>query len=158
MNPDYGREAPRTVAFVDENWCIGCTLCINACPTDAILGTNKRMHTVIEKYCTGCELCIPVCPVDCIHLENISQEATGWNAWSATQATEARQRYANRQQRLKREADAHQIQQEEKARDKLAHLAEHSQLTDPTLLDKKRKLIEAALARAKERKTINTDA
>lgn len=156
LNPDYGQEVPRTVAFVDENWCIGCTLCINACPTDAIVGSNKRMHTVIEKYCTGCELCIPVCPVDCIHLENISEEATGWSAWSAPQADEARQRYAARQLRQQRESEAHARQQEEKVRDKLTDLAEHSQITDPTLLDKKRKLIEAALARAKERKVIKT--
>lgn len=156
LNPDYGQEVPRTVAFVDENWCIGCTLCINACPTDAIVGSNKRMHTVIEKYCTGCELCIPVCPVDCIHLENISEEATGWSAWSAPQADEARQRYAARQLRQQRESEAHARQQEEKVRDKLTDLAEHSQITDPELLDKKRKLIEAALARAKERKLIKT--
>lgn len=154
LNPDYGIEAPRALAFVDENWCIGCTLCIDACPTDAIVGSNKRMHTVIEKYCSGCELCIPVCPVDCIHLENISEEATGWKAWSASQAAEARQRYATRQQRLQREAEAHQTQQDEKASEKLAHLAEHSRITDAAMLDKKRSLIEAALARAKERKAM----
>ena len=66
LNPDFGTEAPRTVAVIDEAWCIGCTLCIKACPTDAIVGSNKLMHTVIEPYCTGCELCLPVCPVDCI--------------------------------------------------------------------------------------------
>ena len=66
LNPEFGIEGPRTVAFIDEDWCIGCTLCIAACPTDAIIGSNKRMHTVIEEFCTGCELCLPVCPVDCI--------------------------------------------------------------------------------------------
>ena len=153
LSPDFGVEAPRAVAFVDESWCIGCTLCISACPTDAIVGSNKRMHTVIEKYCTGCALCLPVCPVDCIHMEDVSANTTGWNAWSAAQATEARQRYNTRKERQLRESQAHQLQQEESARNKLAHLAEHSQITDPALLDRKRSLIEAAIARAKERKT-----
>jgi electron transport complex protein RnfB len=102
-----GVEAPRTVAVIDENWCIGCTLCLDACPTDAILGGNKRMHTVIEPYCTGCELCVPVCPVDCIALENASGERTGWNAWSAAQADEALQRYEARTARKQREAVEH---------------------------------------------------
>jgi electron transport complex protein RnfB len=93
LNPAFGEESPRSVVFIDENWCIGCTLCIDACPTDAIVGTNKRMHTVIEPYCTGCALCLPVCPVDCIVLENASGTATGWDAWSTQQAATARTRY-----------------------------------------------------------------
>jgi electron transport complex protein RnfB len=68
LNPDHGVAGPMTVAVIDEAWCIGCTLCIKACPTDAILGSNKVMHTVIESVCTGCDLCLPVCPVDCIPL------------------------------------------------------------------------------------------
>lgn len=100
LNPDNGLEAVRVVARIDENWCIGCTLCIKACPTDAILGANKRMHTIIAQACTGCELCLPVCPVDCIELDNASGEATGWSAWSPAQADEARLRYHKHQQRL----------------------------------------------------------
>lgn len=93
LSAAHGLEAPRTVAYVDEAWCIGCTLCIKACPTDAIVGTHKKMHTVIEPYCTGCELCVPVCPVDCIRLDNASGSATGWSAWSQALADQARQRY-----------------------------------------------------------------
>ena len=100
LNPDNGIEAPLSVVWIDENWCIGCTLCIDACPVDAIIGTHKRMHTVIESECTGCELCLPVCPVDCILLENVSGEATGWDAWPASAADRARTRYAARQVRL----------------------------------------------------------
>ena len=104
LNPANGIEVPRTVAVIDENWCIGCTLCIEVCPTDAILGTNKCMHTVIEPYCTGCELCVPVCPVDCISLDNVTGERTGWAAWSPAQAEEALERYEFRKLRLAREA------------------------------------------------------
>ncbi|WP_288482635.1 electron transport complex subunit RsxB [uncultured Acidovorax sp.] len=104
LNPEHGVESPRAVAFIDENWCIGCTLCIKACPTDAIVGANKLMHTVMESHCTGCELCVPVCPVDCIQLENATGSRTGWSAWSAEQASEARQRYAARTLRLERTA------------------------------------------------------
>ena len=100
LNPEHGVEASRSVVWIDENWCIGCTLCLEACPVDAIIGTHKRMHTVIESACTGCELCLPVCPVDCMLLENVSGEATGWAAWSASAAEQARQRYAARQARL----------------------------------------------------------
>jgi electron transport complex protein RnfB len=100
LNPENGSEGPRSVAFIDEAWCIGCTLCIKVCPTDAIIGSNKLMHTVIEAYCTGCELCLPACPVDCIEMENSSGAASGWNAWSAAQAAVAKQRYQFHLQRI----------------------------------------------------------
>lgn len=94
LNPDNGHEGPRQLAVIDEAWCIGCTLCLAACPVDAIVGGPKRMHTVIDPLCTGCELCIPVCPVDCISLVNVTGERSGWQAWSEPQAAEARARYA----------------------------------------------------------------
>lgn len=96
LDPACGDEAPRALAVIDEDWCIGCTLCLDACPTDAIVGSNKRMHTVIAEHCTGCELCLPVCPVDCIAMENTSGNATGWSAWSTRQAQHAQTRYAAR--------------------------------------------------------------
>jgi electron transport complex protein RnfB len=68
LNPENGMEKPRAVAVIDEQTCIGCTLCIQACPVDAILGAAKQMHTVIESECTGCDLCLPPCPVDCIEM------------------------------------------------------------------------------------------
>ena len=100
LSAEHGIESQRTLAVIDEAWCIGCTLCIKACPTDAIVGANKRMHTVIAPHCTGCELCIPVCPVDCITLVPASAGATGWAAWSQEQATHALARYTRRQKRL----------------------------------------------------------
>ena len=82
-NPECGVEAPRRLAVIDEAACIGCTLCLKACPADAIVGAAKRMHTVSTTLCTGCELCLPVCPVDCIALVEASDGRTGWSAWSA---------------------------------------------------------------------------
>jgi electron transport complex protein RnfB len=152
LNPEFGTEAPRTVAVIDENWCIGCTLCIKVCPTDAILGSNKLMHTVIEPYCTGCELCLPVCPVDCISLENATGSVTGWDAWSTAQADEARDRYAFHQMRQQRDLTENDKRLEAKAIAKLSNLEQHSLHTDPAVLDKKRAVIEAALARARARR------
>ena len=153
LNAQHGTEGPRGIAVIDEGWCIGCTLCIDACPTDAILGSNKRMHTVIESYCTGCELCLPVCPVDCIQMENASGQATGWAAWSNSDAQRARDRYAFHLERLAQARLAQEKRLEEKAIAKLADLAAHSKHTDPTVLDSKRQVIEAALARARARRS-----
>lgn len=150
LNPAYGTEGPRTLAVIDEAWCIGCTLCIEVCPTDAVLGSNKVMHTIIEPACTGCELCVPVCPVDCISLEVVTQ-STGWQAWSQAQADEARSRYAARQQRL---AMAHTERTHKHTREleaKLADPAAHTQPADQAGLDRKKAIIEAALARARAR-------
>jgi electron transport complex protein RnfB len=69
---------PKAVAVIDEAMCIGCTLCIQACPVDAIVGAAKQMHTVVADLCTGCELCLPPCPVDCIVMENIPERLNNW--------------------------------------------------------------------------------
>ena len=68
LNETHGETKPRRIAIVDEKACIGCTLCIKACPVDAFVGSSKVMTQVIAKECTGCDLCLPVCPVDCIDM------------------------------------------------------------------------------------------
>jgi len=79
LNPENGVEADiKTVVTIDEQVCIGCTLCIQACPVDAILGAAKQMHTVISSECTGCDLCIPPCPVECIHIIPVEQTLSNW--------------------------------------------------------------------------------
>jgi len=78
LDPERGVEKPKLVAVIREDLCIGCTLCIQACPVDAILGAGKQMHTVIESECTGCELCIEPCPVDCIDMVRPPQTITTW--------------------------------------------------------------------------------
>ena len=100
LDADCGREAPRALAVIDEEWCIGCALCLKACPVDAIVGAAKKMHVVIDELCTGCELCLPVCPVDCIDLVGASGDRTGWDAWGPSLAQRARARYADHASRL----------------------------------------------------------
>jgi electron transport complex protein RnfB len=153
LNPDIGIEGPRMMAVIDENWCIGCTLCLDACPTDAIVGGNKRMHTVVEPYCTGCELCVPVCPVDCISLESVTGVRTGWKAWSEAQAQEALARYEARTARKARETSEHDDRMEQKARAKLADLPAHTHDAEGAELARKKSVIEAALARARAKRT-----
>lgn len=104
LDPKYGREEERKVAVVDEAWCIGCRLCIDACPVDAIVGAPKRMHTVIEAECTGCELCLPPCPVDCIRMLPVRSGPRSASAWLEVRAPKARQRYEFRKRRLADEA------------------------------------------------------
>ncbi len=153
LNPDNGVEGPRTVVYIDENWCIGCTLCIDACPVDAIVGVNKKMHTVIEPLCTGCELCLPVCPVDCLYVENVSGDQTGWQAWSQQQADTALQRYQFHQAKVKRQLERKTKANLRKAEVKLADISIHSQHTDPAVLEKKKAMIEAILAKARAKIT-----
>jgi electron transport complex protein RnfB len=71
-------EKPKQVAVIDEETCIGCTLCIQACPVDAIVGAAKQMHTIVASLCTGCELCIKPCPVECIRMEPIGENIDNW--------------------------------------------------------------------------------
>ncbi len=71
-------EKPKAVAVIDEQECIGCTLCLQACPVDAIVGAAKQLHSVIASECTGCELCLKPCPVECIHMVPIEEEVTHW--------------------------------------------------------------------------------
>jgi electron transport complex protein RnfB len=148
LNPTFGVETSRAVAVVDESWCIGCTLCIDACPTDAILGSNKRMHTVIEAHCTGCELCLPVCPVDCIQLVNASGERTGWDAWSAAEALNAQARYSIHSSRRNKD-----MRQAEKTSEKASQVAAPATPADTLpAADSKQATIAAALARARARR------
>lgn len=154
LDPSCGTEGPRQVMFIDEAWCIGCTLCIEACPVDCIIGAPKQMHTVIEPLCTGCELCLPACPVDCIKVEPALRDMpqpTGWQAWSASLADRSRERYAQRGQRKAQSQRDNDARLAAKAEAKLADLAAASRLTDPEALDRKRAIIEAAVQRARAR-------
>ena len=149
LDPAHGAEGPRAVAWIDEDWCIGCTLCIKACPVDCIVGASKRMHTIVEKDCTGCELCVPACPVDCIAMLPVTAPLTGWAAWSPAQASVARERYAFHQMRVLREKRENDERLAAKAAHKLADLENQTLHTDPEIIARKRAVIEAAMARAR---------
>ena len=93
LNLEYGEHKPKQIAVIDEDRCIGCVMCIKACPTDAIIGMAKRMHTVIERDCTGCELCLEPCPVDCIDMVDQAQTPQDdwrWPDYSPRDAARAR--------------------------------------------------------------------
>jgi electron transport complex protein RnfB len=105
LDPANGIEAPPLVAVIDENVCIGCTKCIQACPVDAIVGAGKRMHTVIAAECTGCELCLPPCPVDCIALVAVDDKPLT-RARVLDRAAHARARFETRDLRVARERTA----------------------------------------------------
>lgn len=96
LNPANGVEKPLETAIIDESLCIGCTLCIQACPVDAIVGAAKLMHSVLPGWCTGCELCIAPCPVDCISMQPVAP----MRAWTEADAQLARERYEARNARL----------------------------------------------------------
>ncbi|MEO8992926.1 MAG: RnfABCDGE type electron transport complex subunit B [Nitrosospira sp.] len=153
LDPLYGIHKPRMVALIDEQPCIGCTLCIQACPVDAIAGASGHAHTVIAAECTGCELCVAPCPVDCISM--IPSKARAANSASHGDAKtddlpifeddrqvadRARARYQFRQQRLEREKQ----QREER----LTQKAEDMSSISSSATDLKRATVQAALERA----------
>lgn len=138
IDPECGEPLERPlVAVIDESTCIGCTLCIQACPVDAIVGSGKLMHTVIESECTGCELCIPPCPVDCIELAPNPDPTP-----PRQRAAQFRSRYEARNRRLAHEAAERRRRRAEK-RARLQGRDERA---------RKREEIAAAVARARARR------
>jgi len=140
LDPDCGVHQPFRVALIDEEHCIGCTLCIQACPVDAILGANQVMHTVIEADCTGCELCVAPCPVDCITMVPAGRD------WTAEDANRARGRYQARNARL-------QARHDEAAGPAARTLANKPALAAPSSHHDKEDRIALALARARARRS-----
>lgn len=142
----HGVEKPKSVAFIDENTCIGCTLCIQACPVDAIVGAAKQMHTVVPSLCTGCELCLPPCPVDCISMLPVEKRKPHYPLiWMAqadrSEADAARERFRRRQLRL-----------ESERQEKAARLVTRAALSRVAAEDPRRALIAAAIERARRQK------
>jgi len=154
LNPVNGVERERPVAVIDESACIGCTLCIQACPVDAIVGAAKQMHTVIPSLCTGCDLCVPPCPVDCIDMHTMTPGRTGWAAWSQAEADAARIRHDARTLRLQREKQENDARLAAKALAKLAEVDASTAQTETERVEKERKraIIQAAIERARQQK------
>jgi Na+-translocating ferredoxin:NAD+ oxidoreductase subunit B len=170
LNPQNGVERPRPVAFIDESLCIGCTLCMQACPVDAIVGAPKQMHTIVAERCTGCDLCVPPCPVDCIAMIDVTGDKTGWDAWSQPQADAARARHDARRTRLSAERDAAEARAAAKRASSAPVASAAVEASAPAPAEasapspasdaeaKKRAIIQAALDRARKKKEDNAAA
>jgi len=152
LNPAYGVEQPRTAALIDETRCIGCTLCIQACPVDAIAGAPKLMHTVLLEHCTGCELCVPPCPVDCIEMVDVEalarRGARVCDSGPEQRAALARARYEFHQVRMRRECEERTARRPGKAAAKPKPLDGSAPSPE---LERRRAAVQAALQRARAR-------
>lgn len=159
LNISHGAERARPVALIEEAYCIGCTLCIQACPVDAIIGAAKQMHTVLPQLCTGCDLCVAPCPVDCISMLEITPGKTGWQAWSQPQANQARRQFQLRQERLEQEKIENETRLLAKAAEKLRSISVEASLTENEIKEKERKkaIIAAAIERARLKKLAAKD-
>jgi Na+-translocating ferredoxin:NAD+ oxidoreductase subunit B len=147
LNPANGTERPLAVAVIDEALCIGCTLCIQACPVDCIVGAPTKMHTVIASQCTGCDLCLPPCPMDCIAMVPVQPP----REWTRADADASRRRHAERAARRAVEQDRNERRLADKAVTKLAELDARDDLTAEQVARRK-SVVEAALARARARR------
>lgn len=151
LDTSCGHHVPLQVAVIDEQYCIGCTLCIQACPVDAILGASKLMHTVIAQDCTGCDLCVAPCPVDCIEMVNVEPERT----WTRNDADKARVRYERRQSRIKRTPLSLRHDEASPAPEKATSTSPVPLRAEPNTLLDKQTAVQAALARARARRGAN---
>jgi Na+-translocating ferredoxin:NAD+ oxidoreductase subunit B len=154
LNPINGVERARPVAVIDEALCIGCTLCIQACPVDAIVGAAKQMHTIVADLCTGCDLCVAPCPVDCIAMVEVTPGKTGWAAWSQQQADDARARHQFRTFRLRRDKEENDARLAAKAAAKLKQAELEASLSpeEKAAQERKKAIIQAAMERARQKK------
>lgn len=158
LNPECGTAAdailPRRFAVIDEANCIGCTLCIKACPVDAIIGAGKLMHTIISDECTGCELCLPPCPVDCIDMVDLTALATPAvnTDWTEEHAQRARTRYQQRQQRQQQRSKSNAAPSTKKEAKTTPITATKAAQTQADASDPRKAIIAAALARRQQKR------
>lgn len=148
LDTECGLHVPLQVAVIDEQYCIGCTLCIQACPVDAILGASKVMHTVLSDDCTGCDLCVAPCPVDCIEMVNVEPA----REWTRNDADQARARYARRQLRVNKTPASLRISEHTDSPEGQSAQATQLPTLSPSTAGEKQTAVQAALARARARR------
>lgn len=148
LDPALGAPGRRVRAVVDEARCIGCRKCLDACPVDAIVGSRRRMHTVIAASCTGCELCLPPCPVDCIVLVPVPPADTG--PWAEYTRAETDAWRAHTEARLRR-LETRAKERKERARGRSAE----PRLADIPAPEEIRRELRAALERARRKRAAN---
>ncbi len=147
LDRSHGTEQPLRAALIDEALCIGCTLCIQACPVDAIIGATQRMHTVLPQACTGCDLCLAPCPMDCIAMVEVDPP----RRWTDDDAAAARQRFHHRATRLAQDKIDNEDRLANKAVTKLRELDERDDLPREQI-DQKKAVVQAAMERARARR------
>jgi len=147
LNPINGVERPLHVAIIDESLCIGCTLCIQACPVDAIVGAARVMHSVVAEWCNGCDLCMAPCPMDCIAMVPLDPS----REWSDSDACDSRARYRARLARLEIEREARETLLLDKARARLGEFDGRGDLP-ASEAERKRAVVQAAIERARTRR------
>jgi electron transport complex protein RnfB len=148
LDPAHGVEKPLHVAVIDEPLCIGCTLCIQACPVDAIVGASKLMHTVLAGACTGCGLCVPPCPMDCIAMVPVAPA----RGWTTADADAARARFEARRRRLAREQARHDDRLAARGLAIQGEADEPAADRSPAEVAARSAALEAAIARARRRR------
>ncbi len=139
--PPWNNTQPAQMAFIREDECIGCTKCLPDCPTDAILGAPKFMHTVLTSACTGCELCVPACPVDCIEIRPLAPR------------TEAQKQQLSHEWQTR--FDKHNQRQDENTAEKEAQYHKDKFSDEADSLAERKKYIAEALARIKNKRPRN---
>lgn len=157
LNTDFGFEGPRTTAVIDEQRCIGCTLCIQACPVDAIVGSARQMHTVLTACCSGCDLCVPPCPVDCIdmiRLDALADEGQAQARQMLERSNDERaamfaRRYSSHRIRISQKRE----QRHDRSRKEKTDLQSSGIRHDAT--GRKNAIIAAALKRARQRQNMD---
>lgn len=154
LDTSCGAHQPLQVAVIDEQFCIGCTLCIQACPVDAIIGASKLMHTVLPEQCTGCDLCVAPCPVDCISMVPVSPQRD----WTHQNATHARTYFEARQRRLAKGPESLRQSPEFGDTDVNASTSGTTQDAETSAHANRQAAIAQALARARARRTTPTTA
>ncbi|MCB6184348.1 RnfABCDGE type electron transport complex subunit B [Leeia sp. TBRC 13508] len=147
LDKSCGETKPLFIAKVDEANCIGCTLCIQACPVDAIIGAAKHMHTILADRCTGCELCLPPCPTECIEMLPVVAVEQDYPApLGSAKSSLARKAYRQRQTRLARD----KAERTQRLASKTTASAEDAQVSNQKAVDPKMAAILAAMERAKQ--------